>query len=171
MIITSLVSYPLALLLDSLSGKQNGDEIFTHSELATLVEHSGHGGMVGKDTARIMLGALQLDSRKVGNSVFNSFEQRKIAICVAEKEVDLEMSDLVSTSGMVVPWSAVKTVHIDEPVNGDFIRKVRGWSCSRIPVVGNQDQQTVNGSDSGGNQIFGFLNIKVGFYQSRYDCC
>jgi metal transporter CNNM len=163
MITTGLISYPLALLLDAIAGKKQDHEIFTNSEIAALVkyhEHSEkHGGDIGEDASRIMLGALQLDSRKIGGDIPPTLG--RIAEEDIDAEKDLEKADPVLASGMVVRWSAVKTIDIDEAVDGNFIRKVKSWSYSRIPVIGGQAENSDLRTTWEGKHIYGFLHIKV----------
>ena len=125
-----------------------------------------HGGSLGQDTVRVMLGALSLDGHRIGAN-FSPFPE---AQSNGSKETgsDVEKADLVIVHGMVVNWSAVKTVDIDEPVDKAFIKKIKSWSYSRIPVVGEaQVEQAEPGSNQMGNtswdakKVFGFLHVKV----------
>lgn len=81
-----------------------------------------------------------------------------------ESERDAEKADLVVVQGMIVKWHMVKTININEKVDRSFM-KVRMWSYSRIPVIGQSEDQenrdVVDLSDWNGTKIFGFLHIKV----------
>jgi len=110
-----------------------------------------HGGFLGQDATRIMLGALNLDSRKIGGEI------ARIPEVQSEDEKDIEKADLVIVHGMIVKWSAVKTIYIDEPVDENFVKKIKDWSYSRIPVIGRPEGD----SKLEGKKIFGFLHIKV----------
>jgi metal transporter CNNM len=159
MFLTGILSYPLARLLDALFGKREDHGIFTNDELAALIKYhersEKHGGLIGQDATRIMLGALHLNSRKIGGDISRISEKS------VEGEKDVEKADLIVTYGMIVRWSAVKTIGIDEPVDGTFIKKVKSWSYSRIPVVGVQTENSTEVSSWDREQIFGFLHIKV----------
>lgn len=118
-----------------------------------------HGGMLGQDALRVMLGALSLDSRRIGGDIARIPKTNYV-----EDEKDIEKADFVVVQGMIVKWSAVKTVNINDPVDKTFIKKVKSWSYSRIPVIG--ESQPKIGKNSGqtcweGKKIFGFLHIKV----------
>lgn len=165
--ITSILSWPVAKLLDQCSGRRDELSIFSKDELAGLIKYhersEKHGGSLGQDTARIMLGALSLDGHRIGNN-FSPFPESHSSSST-DKESDLEKADLVIVHGMIVNWSAVKTVDIDEPVDKAFIKKVKSWFYSRIPVVGEaQVEQVEPVKDSSGHsnwdakKIFGFTN-------------
>jgi hypothetical protein len=66
---------------------------------------------------------------------------------------------------MIVKWSAVKTVNIDEVVDEAFLKKIKSWSYSRIPVIGKPSKEiserSSKQSDWEGTRIYGFLHIKV----------
>jgi metal transporter CNNM len=115
--------------------------------------------MIGQDATRIMLGALHLNSRKIGSDI--SRIPRNIDEEDKYTEKDVEKADMIVANGMIVRWSAVKTIDIDEPVDGALVRKIKSWSYSRIPVLGGQPEPTTEASGWNGKQIFGFLHIKV----------
>jgi metal transporter CNNM len=160
--LTAIVSYPLSWLLDSSCGPCEERGIFTNDELAILIKYheraDKHGGQLGQDATRIILGALNLDARKIGGDITNTPEKTQ-----AENEKDVEKADVVVVQGMIVKWSAVKTVNINDAVDKAFIEKVKSWSYSRIPVIGNDtnDENNVRSLDWAGNKIFGFFHIKV----------
>lgn len=168
--ITSIFSWPLAKLLDYCSGTRDEHSTFSNDELAGLIKYHERseklGGSLGQDTARVMLGALSLDAHKIGAN-FSPFPETRSSYS-NDKDSDVEKADLVIVHGMVVNWSAVKTVEIDEPVDKAFIKKVRSWSYSRIPVIGEAqvEQAEPSGNRSlysgwDAKKIFGFLHIKV----------
>jgi metal transporter CNNM len=166
MFITAIISWPLAWLLDHLACKSQKDEygVFSNHDLGTLVRHhersEKNGGKLGQDASRIMLGALSLDSRKVGGEI-HAFPRPSCD----DHEQDTEKADLVVVHGLIVQWHMVKTIDINEKVDSAFIKKVRMWSYSRIPVVGEsedeENKEAAELSSWNGRKIFGFLHIKV----------
>lgn len=159
--ITAIISFPIAWCLDRVGGHRDAQELFTNEELGGLIRHhekcEKNGGDLGQDTSRIMLGALKLDCRKIGGETTAVPEPEN-------RDQDLEKADLVVVQGMIVKWSAVKAIRIDEHVDEAFIKKVRGWSYSRIPVIGNLGkgrEGEVVGEWTHGTQIHGFLHTKV----------
>lgn len=52
------------------------------------------------------------------------------------EEQDIEKADVAVTQGIVVKWTSVKSVDIDDVVDAAFIKKIKSWSYSRIPVTG-----------------------------------
>jgi len=161
MCLTGIISWPLGWILDNFGGKNDENGIFTNGELRSLIRYhersENNGGMLGYDAARVMAGALLLDSRQIGGEICSMLE----IDCNPEK--DIEMANVVISSGMITQWSLVKTVDIDEVVDASFLSKVKSWSYSRIPVVGNciVDEQNSRNSSWEGREIFGFLHIKV----------
>ncbi|PMD39201.1 hypothetical protein L207DRAFT_491161 [Hyaloscypha variabilis F] len=165
MFITAIISWPLAWLLDHLACKSQKDEygVFSNHDLGTLVRHhersEKNGGKLGQDASRIMLGALSLDSRKVGGEI-HAFPRPSCD----DHERDTEKADLVVVHGLIVQWHMVKTIDINEKVDSAFIKKVRMWSYSRIPVVGEsedeENKEAAELSSWNGRKIFGFLHIK-----------
>ena len=165
MFLTGVLSYPLALLLDALSGgtPTTNADVLTNQEVAALVKYHDrtekNGGMIGQDATRIMLGALQLNSTNIGRDIARVPRNGNEGDQYTEK--DVEMGKINTANGMIVGWSAVKTIDIDEPVDGALIRKIKSWSYSRIPVLGGRLESTTGPSEWNGKQLFGFLHIKV----------
>ena len=167
---TCIISWPIAKLLDYCSGMKDEVSIFSNNELAGFIKYhekaEKNGGMVGQDTSRVMLGALSLDGRKLG-ATFSAFPKTGHAGS-SGRGSDVEKADLVVVNGMIVNWSIVKTVDIDEPVDNAFIRKIKSWSYSRIPVVGEaQVEQEEAGENRSfhtswnARKVFGVLHVKV----------
>ena len=169
--ITGTISWPISKILDYFSGSRDVVEIFSNDELAGLIKYhersEKHGGSLDQDTARVMLGALSLDRHTIGAS-FSPFPDFRSPTGSNNKDSDVEKADLVVVHGMIVNWSAVKTVNIDDPVDKAFIKKVESWSYSRIPVVGECQAEEVEPGKSSlvpsgwdAKKIFGVLHIKV----------
>jgi metal transporter CNNM len=166
MLLTAIISWPLAWLLDLLSCKSQKDEygVFNNDDLGCLIKYhersEKNGGKLGRDASRIMLGALNLDSKNVGGEIRTVPRPSS-----DEKERDAEKADLVVVQGMIVQWHMVKTIDINEKVDKEFIKKVRMWSYSRIPVIGEsqegENKEAAELSGWNGRKIFGFLHIKV----------
>jgi metal transporter CNNM len=80
-------------------------------------------------------------------------------------EKDVEKADILVVHGMIVKWSAVKTANIDEVVDEAFLKKIKSWSYSRIPVIGKSSKEiserSSKQSDWESTRIYGFLHIKV----------
>jgi len=135
MLLTAIISCPLALLLDFFSGKDDNRNL-TNADLAALIKYQAQNlHQLNQDTAAIMLGAMRLGSRQICGYMTTLDDQ------------DVELAE--ATSGtMITQWSAVKTANIDEVVDEAFIAKVKSWPINRIPVVGNTD-------------IFGYFHVKV----------
>jgi metal transporter CNNM len=180
MLLTGIITWPIARFLDSVDDHRNqrreqrdgktNDGIFRNDELCTLIKYhersEKHGGNVSSDTARIMVGALHLDNRQIRGELGRLPDIKRNSIA------DIEKADLVVVQGLVVKWSAVKTVRIDEVVDDNFIEKVNSWSYSRIPVIGGNGLGNIVESSApsppahdewGINQIFGFLHIKASY--------
>jgi metal transporter CNNM len=160
---TAIISLPLAWCLDRICGPKDALELFTNEELAGLIRHheksEKQGGSVGQDASRVMLGALKLDTRKVGGEIAAIPEPQ-------DKEQDIEKADLKVVEGMIVKWSAVKTVYMDDRVDEAFIKKIRSWSYSRIPVIGTTGKERKHHRSDACNwsedtRIYGFFHIKV----------
>jgi len=85
----------------------------------------------------------------------------------SDNEKDVEKAELTAGQDMIVSWRAVKTVNINESVDKAFIKKIKSWAYSRIPVIG----ESCTGKESEnhpmapdgweGTKIFGFLHTKV----------
>jgi metal transporter CNNM len=115
----------------------------------------------------VMLGALCLDGHKIGANFSPFPETRSTGFNDKDSDVEKE-ADLAIVNDMIVNWSAVKTVDIDEPVDKAFIKKVKSWSYSRIPVVGEAQVERSEPFKSpslhsswDAKKVFGFLHIKV----------
>ena len=166
---TAIISYPLARLLDKIAGRSNGNGMFTREEMAAVIKHhdisDNSNGTISPDAARIMLGALNLDSRKIGGDIAMVPEKN------TDDEKDVEKADLIILQGLIVHWSEVKTVNIDDVVDEAFVTRVHSWSYNRIPVIGNPESHGVQNNPAAsdyrweGKQIFGFLHIKVSINQ------
>jgi len=164
--LTAIISYPLACALDSVCSKKNQSGVFSNEELAALIKYhekpEKHGGMVSTYTSRTMIGALKLDSRPLNGFLSKSSQDTT----KAENEKDVEKADMGVDNDMIVDWSSVRTVNIDEKVDEAFVAKVKGWSYSRIPVIGRPPKDELATESPGpkpwsGTQIFGFLHVKV----------
>lgn len=168
--LTAIVSYPLAWILDSVAGRKHGHGLFTNDEMAAVIKYhelsEDTSGTLSPDAVRVMLGALHLDSRKIGGDIASIPERS------TDDEKDLEKADLVVLQGLIVQWSTVRTVNIDDVVDEAFIAKINSWSYSRIPVIGDpephemQDDPIATGYGWEGKQIFGFLHTKVRILQA-----
>ena len=166
MFLTAVVSWPLAWLLDRFSCKSQKDEygIFHNDDLGTLIKHhersEKNGGKLGQDACRVMLGALNLDSRKVGGEIH--LVPRPSS---DESERDAEKADFVVVQSLIVQWHMIKAININEKVDKEFIKKVRRWSYSRIPVIGEAEEddnkEAAELSGWHGRKIYGFLHIKA----------
>jgi metal transporter CNNM len=166
MYLTAIISWPLAWLLDQFSCKTQKAKygVFSNDDLGTLIKHhersEKNGGKVGQDASRIMLGALNLDSRRVGGEI------RMVPRPSSDgSDRDTEKADLFVVQGMIVQWHMVNVISINEKVDKAFVKKVRMWSYSRIPVISESDdgeyKEAQELSDWNGRKIFGFLHIKV----------
>ncbi|KAH6716281.1 hypothetical protein BKA61DRAFT_341098 [Leptodontidium sp. MPI-SDFR-AT-0119] len=158
---TCLVTYPLGWLLDKSRTKKDRVGIFTNDELQAVIQYheqsEKRGGKLGQDAARIMLGALKLDSQRLAG-------YKRQPPQPVRNEKDIEKADSIAGEGIIVKWDAAKTVDIDDTVDEAFIKKVLGWSYSRIPVTGRQPG-TNNGKGSEtegweGYKVFGFLHVR-----------
>lgn len=157
--LTGIISYPLALILDfTFSQSKQTYGMLTSDQLALLIrfheKSEDHGGELSKDAARVMLGALSLDGRRIDR--VNVPEQSADG---DEKDVEKAVHPVVH--GMIVKWYAVKTIDINEPVDRYFMEKIRGWSYSRIPVIGKSAKTIAESRPWQGTMIYGFLHIKV----------
>lgn len=169
---TCLVTYPLGWLLDKSRTKKDRVGIFTNDELQAIIQYheqsEKRGGRLGQDTARIMLGALKLDSQRLGGDKRQMSQSVKV-------EQDVEKADSIAGEELIVPWSAVKTIDINDTVDDAFVKKVQSWSYSRIPVIGKVPPTSNHGKPSDetegweGNQVFGFLHIKVSLFRVGFE--
>lgn len=162
--LTAIISYPLAWVLDNL-GVGHRDElgVFTNEQLAIIVKHhdqtENRGGELSPDATRIILGVLDSDHREIGGEI------ARIPQSSEDSGNDVEKADPFTTRGMIVKWSAVKSIDINEVVDKVFIDKILSWSYSRIPVVGRPHKHESNAFRKvtrwEGTQIYGFLHIKA----------
>jgi metal transporter CNNM len=172
MILTGPISYPIAWLLDRICGRKDACSIFSNDQLEELIRYHDRsekrGGQLGQDATRIAIGALRLESRTIGAEIM------RVVDPVPENcEKDIEKAEVIVTSGLVVEWSLVKTVNIDDIIDRAFIKKVKSWSYSRIPViskaeisawVGNEKEMPIMPGELEkweGTRIHGFLHIRV----------
>jgi metal transporter CNNM len=155
--------------LDHFFGKKVECGVFTNDQLESLIKYhergEQNGGQLGQDATRIMTGALKLDGRTIGNEM-----TRVVDLAPECCEKDIEKA-IVVVQGIVVKWSAVKTIKIDDIVNEAFIQKIKGWSYSRIPVISKADVGIWNDNQSkwedwDGTRIYGFLHTKVRVFSS-----
>ncbi|EPQ66500.1 Bgt-4257 [Blumeria graminis f. sp. tritici] len=136
--------------------------IFTNSELESIINYHDrsekNGGRLGRDASRIMLGALQLDSQLIGYKVSGS---QNLYCTDTQGDLEKEMSsDSISIS---TNWTMVKMVYIDEVVDEDFIKKIKSWPFSRLPVVGISHKEHQKNTFLGQRnkiQVFGYLHVK-----------
>lgn len=163
--LTGIVSYPLACLLDAVAGRSAGYSIFTREEMAAVIKYhdlsENNRGTIGPDATRVMLGALNLDSRSIGGNIALVPETNDSI------EKDVEKADLIVLQELLVHWSDVKTVDIDDVVDEGFMSRLSEWPYSFIPVLGEHEFHKV-GIDPAtveyrweGKQIFGSLHIKA----------
>jgi metal transporter CNNM len=163
--LTGIVSYPLACLLDTIAGRSPGYSIFTREEMAAVIKYhdlsENSHGTIGPDATRVMLGALNLDSRSIGGDIALVPETN------TSVEKDVEKADPIVLQELLVHWSDVKTVDIDDVVDDKFMSRVNDWSYSCIPVLGKHEFHKVEMDPATveyrweGRQLFGFLHIKV----------
>lgn len=106
-------------------------------------------------TLGVVLGALNLDGRRI-DRVVDVSEQPSNG-----DETDVEKAEFSIVQGMIVKWWAVKTIDINEAINQGFIDKIKGWSYSRIPVIGKSEGKAAESEIWEGTKIFGFVHIKV----------
>lgn len=160
---TAIVSYPLAWCLDRFGGRKDDLALFTNEELGIVIEQHDkterNGGNLGQDASRIMQGALKLDARKIGSEIPS-------VPMLPRQDEDIEKADLTVVQGMIVKWSAVKAVRIDDRIDSAFIEKIRSWAYSRIPVIGSTGkEQSTDAFDaskwSEDTRVYGFFHVKV----------
>ncbi|RDW77428.1 hypothetical protein BP6252_05481 [Coleophoma cylindrospora] len=160
--ITSPVSWTLAWVLGHCYGPAAEYTILNNAALAVLIgyhtKNAKRGGELGNNAARIIVGALELNSCSVGGAgISNERFGGKDSTAI-----DLEKADDGHIRGVITSWSAVRTVHPDEVVNATFLKRILGWNCSRVPVVSEVRHQ--NGHQKPPNwasmQLYGFLHIR-----------
>ena len=163
---TAPLSWPIAWCLDKIVLPRPERDMYSQEELSQLIKlherREKHGGKLGPDPGRIMRGALELD----GRTMKEPYATADLAdgITTTAEQWDLEVANSGRT-GVIVPWAAVKYVKIDEEVDDIFVKKLKGWAYSRIPVVGDNEVATkpegTGFEDWDGKRVFGFLHIKV----------
>lgn len=162
MLVTAIVSWPVSFILTNLGYGKKDRIIFTNSELESIINYHDrsekNGGRLGRDASRIMLGALQLDSQLIGYKVSGS---QNLYCTDTQGDLEKEMSsDSISIS---TNWTMVKMVYIDEVVDEDFIKKIKSWPFSRLPVVGISHKEHQKNTFLGQRnkiQVFGYLHVK-----------
>ncbi|CZT04985.1 uncharacterized protein RCO7_09155 [Rhynchosporium graminicola] len=160
---TCIITFPVGWLLDKLQTKKDRIGIFTNDELQAVIQYhersEKRGGKLGQDAARIMMGALKLDAQRLCGNMKKQEHQS------VPDEQDIEKMGSAAEDGMIVEWSLVKTVDINETVDEAFVQKVRSWSYSRIPVTGKDPEDIREGENIHtegwkGNKVFGFIHVK-----------
>jgi len=166
MVLTAIISWPISWLMDRITSRKDNYGIFTNDQLGALIKYHERsmkrGGQLGPDTSRIVVGALSLESCRIGGATAKLPNPTS-----SDNEKDVEKAELTAGQDMIVSWRAVKTVNINESVDKAFIKKIKSWAYSRIPVIG----ESCTGKESEnhpmapdgweGTKIFGFLHIKV----------
>ena len=147
------------MLLDNILTPTDEYGIFTNEQLAILIKYheqsANNGGFLGHDATRVVLGALSLDSRRIGGEV--AFIPR-----LDPNETDIEKAAEVVISGIIVNWAGVKTVNINDSVDRAFVDKVKDWSYSRIPVLDDvRADLTEDSSCRNDIAIFGYIHVQV----------
>ena len=146
-------------MLDNISIPIDEYGIFTTEQLAILIKYheqsANNGGFLGQDATRVILGALSLDSRRIGGEV--AFLSR-----ADPKETDIEKAEEVVISGIIVDWVGVRTVNINDRTDRAFLDKIKDWSYSRIPVLGDIGaDKTETRPCRSDIEIFGYIHVKV----------
>jgi metal transporter CNNM len=160
--LTCIISWPLSYLLDKISGSQPDRGIYTLEQLEILIKFhervEKHGGLLGPDASRVMRGALDLDRRTLRGEYQPSFGKGKAPLADVEKGEAAE-------SDILVPWSSVRCISVNEEVTKELILRIKSWAYSRIPVVGNLKAGGDESADCCGDwndqKVYGFLHIKV----------
>jgi metal transporter CNNM len=160
--ITCIISWPLSYLLDKIPGRQAEKGIYTIEQLGILIKFheraEKHGGLLGPDAGRVMRGALELDHRTLRGK------------CPAKSGKDnAPLADIekgqATKYDIVVAWSSVRYITINEQVTKELILRVKGWGYSRIPVVGDMELVGNLLPTSCGSwkdqKVYGFLHVKV----------
>ncbi|KAL3420205.1 DUF21 and CBS domain protein [Phlyctema vagabunda] len=164
MALTSLLSYPISWLINTLGGKFEEHAIFSNPALAILIslhtKNGGRGGQLKESTARVMIGALELDHCRIGGD-FTRIPHADADLALA---IDIEKAQSLTTQAIYTRWSSVCMVDINERVDSAFMKKIKSWNYSRIPVLGDwqlaSEDTNVSSSSLAHENIFGFLHIK-----------
>lgn len=114
---------------------------------------------LGADARRIILGVFDLENKSVGDA------KCMRSLTKTDGPVkDLERPDDLAVQSLIVKWSQVKTVGINEKVDKELVKRLGKSPYSRILVVGdseNEERRWENSSLWKGNKIFGFFHVKV----------
>ncbi|CCU81997.1 CBS domain-containing protein [Blumeria hordei DH14] len=136
--------------------------VFTNSELESIIKYheksEKNGGRLGRDASRIMLGALKLDSQLIGCKVSGSPNLYSI-----DTQGDLEKEVSSDSISIFTNWTVVKMVYVDEVVDEDFIKKIKSWPFSRLPVVEishKEHQKTTLLGQRNQIHVVGYLHVK-----------
>ncbi|TQS38764.1 hypothetical protein Golomagni_00720 [Golovinomyces magnicellulatus] len=173
--LTALISFPTAYVLSYISKGSHSREVLTNEELKMFIKYhersQKNGGMLSRDASQIMLGALNLDFRCIGDFLIEKADPR---LPVRE---DLERAiPPLRSKKIVTDWASVRMINIDDSVNGAFIAKVKSWSYTRLPVIGmpkrHQDLGSIHPGEQESIQIYGYLHMNslVGYNYSGKSC-
>ncbi len=160
--LTCIISWPLSYLLDKFSDPQADTGIYTLEQLEILIKFhersEKHGGLLGPDASRVMRGALDLDRLTVRREFQPSLGKGKAPLA------DIETGEAGGVD-ILVPWSSVLRISINEEVTKELILRIKNWAYSRIPVVGDLEADDHESADSCGGwshqKVYGFLHVKV----------
>jgi metal transporter CNNM len=160
--LTSIISWPLSYLLDTICGPQTDRGIYTLEQLEILIKFheraEKHGGLLGPDASRVMRSALHLHHQTLRGKCQLSYGKGKTRLA------DIERGEAAGT-GILVPWSSVRRINIHEEVTRELVLRIKNWAYSRIPVVGDLDagsHESADSCDGWNNQkVYGFLHVKV----------
>ncbi len=178
MYLTSPLTYPLSWVLDRCTVPKRERGMYSNEQLSWLLRMhergEKHGGAVGPDAGRVMRGALEMDGRTMEKeyarkSLEDGLDAKPDAVWDIEKSGNSARYEPEGKFEVVVPWSQVKYIGVDDEVDTEFVNKLKGWAYSRIPVVGDNSgvkkPKSLHGDDGEwqGQRVFGFLHIKVRF--------
>ncbi|RKF79671.1 DUF21 domain-containing protein [Golovinomyces cichoracearum] len=173
--LTALISFPTAYILSYVSKGPHSREVFTNEELKMFIKYheksQKNGGRLSRDASQIMLGALNLDFRCIGD-FFNDKAGPKLLVT---EDLEKAISPLRSKK-IVTDWASVRMINIDDSVNQDFIAKVKSWSYTRLPVIGrperHQDLGSFDPEEWESIQIYGYLHMNslIGYNYSGKSC-
>lgn len=161
--ITCVISWPLSILLDRIAGTFQDKAKFTTEQLAALVRYhersEKHGGFVGPEAGRIARSALYLEGQ--------TLRSHRTGLFNAHPEADIE-SEASKISDIIIPWNHVRYVNINDEVTNEFIQRIRKWAYSRLPVLGDGDEEDCDPDHQNlcwnGQRLCGFLHIKVRYH-------